>query len=410
MPEITFIRHAESQANVDGVWNGRSDGPLSSGGLESLGHLAKRLADKPFDVVLSSPLERARKTAESFSDAVEVADEFVEIDLGRWDGWSPDRVLAESGDELRRTLTARTLPMGGTGESLEQAGQRAHAAVMKFADRLGEDGRGAVVTHGGLLQTLLHRYLAGGKRRVHAFVDNTSVTRIVWAFGAPRLATFNDTGHLGSRSRSVGKHLEAGDAVLALIRHGQTQANVEGRWQGQGDWGLDETGRMQAAALAAWYGRHPTVYSSPLGRAAETAKHVALNGVTHVDGLKELSMGRWEGLLTDDIVVGWPGLMETIYDLGVDLRRGETGESWGELTARFSNTLRRLPSEIGSPTVVVAHGGAIRSFISSLTAVRETHAEALFTPLNTSVSHVALTGRGPTLLDYSVAPHLDGLS
>jgi len=61
----------------------------------------------------------------------------------------------------------------------------------------------------------------------------------------------------------------------------------------------------------------------------------------------------------------------------------------------------------GEVTVVVAHGGAIRSYVSSLTAVTETHAESLFTPTNTSITHVAMTGEGPLLLDYAVAPHLE---
>ncbi|HEX9762325.1 MAG TPA: histidine phosphatase family protein, partial [Acidimicrobiia bacterium] len=91
----------------------------------------------------------------------------------------------------------------------------------------------------------------------------------------------------------------------------------------------------------------------------------------------------------------------------VDLRRGGTGESWGELTSRVANTLGDLQPASGEPTLVVAHGGAIRSYISSLTDTRDSHSESLHTPANTSVSHVALTQRGPELLDYSVATHLE---
>jgi broad specificity phosphatase PhoE len=126
-----------------------------------------------------------------------------------------------------------------------------------------------------------------------------------------------------------------------------------------------------------------------------------------IDGLKELRMGNWEGLTTDEILEQWPGKMETIYRDGVDLRRGDVGESWGELTARFGNTVHSLEMALTEPTVVVAHGGAIRSFVSSLTKTDDTHAESLYTPANTSVSHVALTDRGPEILDYSVAPHLE---
>lgn len=409
MKEIVFVRHAESQANVDGVWNGRTDGPLSSRGEETLDALGKRLADSNFDLVISSPLQRAVKTAEAFTDEIEIDEEFIEIDLGRYEGMELSEIQASYGERLHEEVSTRTLPMGATGESLEEAGRRALQAVDRLADALGDDQRAAVVTHGGFMQAVLHRHLAGNPHRAHAFTANTAITRVVWQFGRPRLATFNDVGHLGSPSRLVQSRLEEGQPVIALIRHGRTQANVEGRWQGHGDWDLDDIGLSQARALGEWYGRVSTVYTSPLKRAASTAAHVAANGFTPVDDLKELRMGKWEGLTTQDIADQWPGVMETIYRDGVDLRRGEIGESWGELTARFSNavaTLERSPSE---PTVVVAHGGAIRSYISSLTSTDDTHAESLATPANTSVSHVALTDHGPEILDFAVAPHLETL-
>lgn len=196
---------------------------------------------------------------------------------------------------------------------------------------------------------------------------------------------------------------------MALIRHGRTQANVDGLWQGHGDWDLDEVGHVQAEALGGWYGPRQTVYASPLKRAMSTAKHVAQNGVVTVEGLKEIRMGNWEGLSFDQITERWPGVMETIYRDGIDLKRGETGESWGELTARFSLAVTQLQLDPTEQTAVVAHGGAIRSYISSLTDTRDTFSESLGTPQNTSVTHVAITERGPEILDYSVAAHLEGL-
>ncbi|MDH3518586.1 MAG: histidine phosphatase family protein, partial [Acidimicrobiia bacterium] len=86
MKEITFVRHGRSEANEAGVWNGRGDSPLSAEGEQQLGALGPRLARVGFDVVVSSPLERARRTAESFADEVVIDDEFLELDLGRWEG------------------------------------------------------------------------------------------------------------------------------------------------------------------------------------------------------------------------------------------------------------------------------------------------------------------------------------
>ena len=410
MAEITFIRHAETTANAEGVWSGRTDYPLTEAAEKTLDLLGARLIDHDADVVISSSLERATRTAAAFADDVVIDDQFLEIDLGEWEGRFFAEIKSEQGDELARAFSDHDHPMGRTGESLNDVGDRALRAVDGLAEELGEEGKAIVVTHGGLLQAVLGRHLTGKGRRVHAFSANTGLSRVVWSFGSPRLASFNDTGHLGPRTGAVAERLAQGATVLCLIRHGQTQANVERRWQGHGDWGLDELGSRQAVSLGEWYGRHGTVYSSPLMRAAQTATRVASNGVTEVEGLKELSMGLWEGLTSDEILEKWPGRMETIYRHGVDLRRGETGESWGELTARFRAAVHGVQTAGEGVTVLVAHGGAIRSYVSSLTSVRETHAEALFTPNNTSVTHVALTDDGPELLDYAVAPHLETLS
>jgi broad specificity phosphatase PhoE len=221
---------------------------------------------------------------------------------------------------------------------------------------------------------------------------------------------FNDVSHLGPVSKPVQEALDSGTAVLALIRHGRTKANVEQRWQGRGNWGLDELGHRQAEALSEWYGQRSLVYSSPLDRAVETAGYVASSDVTKVEDLAEISMGEWENLTTEEIVDRWGPLMEAIFRDGVDLKRGVTGESFGELRARVANAISQLDAESGETTVVVSHGGAIRSYVSGLTQTTDSHGESLLTPRNTSVTHVALTERGPEVLDYGVAPHLDQLT
>jgi broad specificity phosphatase PhoE len=410
MPEITLIRHAESQANADGTWNGRGDGPLSPAGETTLIPLGERLRRRRFDLVLSSPLRRARETALAFATDFEIDHDLTEIDLGKWEGLTSDEILARDGTLLGEALAAGDVPMGDVGETGGAVAERALQAVDRIAGGMGEQDSAAVVTHGGVIQAILSRHLGGGRRRVHAFAANTSLQRLVWAHGRPRLATFNDTGHLGPVSTTVEHHLGEGQPVVALIRHGQTRANVEGRWQGQSDWGLDSTGESQAGALNRWYGSQPVVYSSPVGRAFQTAARMTSNEPVVVDGLKEINMGLWEGLTSEEILDGWPELMTSIYRDGIDLRRGETGESWGEMTARFRRALRRVTPVAAAPTVVVAHGGAIRAYISSLTVTRDSHSESLYTPSNTSVSHVAMTRKGPLILDYSVAAHTEHAS
>lgn len=409
MKTITFVRHAESIANADGIWNGRSDGPLSATGEAQLESLGKRLSSTTFDLVVSSPLGRAQETAASFASDFVTDDGFTELDLGRWEGSSGDEVRSRDAAALKAAVSDRSQPFGENGESLEQGANRISTAVERLVGRLPDGGSAAIVTHGGLLQTYLSRFLPGDGRRVHAFVDNTSITRIKFYNDRPRLAVFNDTGHFGPRSAEVAKSLESGEPVLALVRHGRTRANVEQRWQGQRDWDLDELGYIQARALAEYYGQWGTVFSSPLQRAHNTASHIASGIPTVIEDLQELNMGKWEDLTSDEIDAQFPGVLKSIYHDGNDLPRGETGETWAQLTARFRSAVEAVHAAEGEPTVIVAHGGAIRAYISSLTATKDTHAESLYTVANTSVSHVALTARGPMILDYSVAPHIEGL-
>jgi broad specificity phosphatase PhoE len=406
--EIVFIRHAESQANHEGFWNGRTDGPLSETGEKSLEALGRRLSRWHFDAVISSPLSRAARTARSFAKDVVIDEAFTEIDLGRWEGMLFTEVQEKHGEELKAALEKRNLPMGGTGESIEQVAARAASGVDRVFHKMSDGERVAVVTHGGLMQSVLHRHLVGG-RRAHAFASNTGITRVIHQYGQMRLASFNDTGHLGPRSSLVEAHLASGDKVVALIRHGQTQANVERRWQGRGDWDLDEVGHRQAEALGEWYGRHETVYTSPLKRAASTASRVALNGVVPVEDFMEIHMGEWEGLTTDEIAERWPDVMEQIYRDGLDLPRGSTGETWAQLTARFAAAMAALEHDADGLTLAVAHGGAIRSYLSSVIQSNDTHSQSLYTPTNTSITHIAFTERGPEILDFAVSTHLETL-
>jgi broad specificity phosphatase PhoE len=131
--------------------------------------------------------------------------------------------------------------------------------------------------------------------------------------------------------------------------------------------------------------------------------------VVHVDELMEMNMGEWEGMTTPEIADRWPDLMKQIYEDGEDLPRGSSGESWGQLTVRVAEALAKLDHGDEGPTVAVAHGGAIRSYISSLTATTDTHSESFFTPANTSISHIAVTERGPEILDFGVATHLESM-
>ncbi|MEZ0164179.1 histidine phosphatase family protein [Kineococcus sp. LSe6-4] len=154
----------------------------------------------------------------------------------------------------------------------------------------------------------------------------------------------------------------------ALVRHGETDWNRDGRLQGRTDVPLNDTGREQARALAEQLAdplgdvRWAAVTSSPLSRARETAQIIAdrlgLDLLPAHDDLVERHFGEAEGGTLAELTARYPQ----------GERPGQ--EPWEDLVARGSAALRRLRAEHGdTPLVVVAHGTFLRATVEGLAGV-----------------------------------------
>ena len=407
--EVWLVRHARTDANAGGIWQGRTDGDVDQVGESQISALAARLAGEHFDLVLSSPLQRAQKTAMVFGDPIIEAD-LIEIDLGRWDGLTVNDLIEGHRPDLDAFARGEEVRLGGSGETPQQIALRIESIIDRIFERLQPFEKAVVVTHGGVLDAVTMRWFGrhSSGRRLAGFTENTGITRLVRRMGDNRLASFNDTGHLGARPAAFTEALGRGRTGMALVRHGQTRANVERRWQGQSDWGLDAIGRDQAASLAHWYGTPDRVVSSPLGRALETARALAPEPEV-LDGLAELGFGEWEGLTVEEVRTHDSALFDRIFIDGEDLPRGVTGESWAQLTSRVRAAIDSINPGQGLLTAVVTHGAAIRSYLAGLAGVGWSGTAGLETPANSSVSHVLLGGRSPLIVDYSSAAHLEAL-
>ena len=146
--------------------------------------------------------------------------------------------------------------------------------------------------------------------------------------------------------------------TLLLVRHGETDWNADGRWQGHADVPLNERGRAQAQALAEQLAAEEpldVVYSSDLARARETAEIVARRlGVELVleRDLREIDVGSREGRTWSEIddVPEWDG---------------EPHEAHG---VRVVSALLRIARAHDGRVLVVTHGGSVRRVLE--------HAEA----------------------------------
>ncbi len=151
--------------------------------------------------------------------------------------------------------------------------------------------------------------------------------------------------------------------TLLLVRHGETDWNRDGRWQGGSDTSLNDVGREQARALADELdGNISTVYSSDLARARETAEIVVANiGLpVQIDPrLRERGFGSWEGLTTTEIEERFGDAHRRwVASEGAGADDAETFEDFFARVNDFLADLLRLHP--GEEVLVISHGGSIR--------------------------------------------------
>ncbi|HEX9064555.1 MAG TPA: histidine phosphatase family protein [Streptosporangiaceae bacterium] len=201
-----LLRHGATALSGERRFSGREDIPLTKDGVKQANLAARRLAaGRGADVIVTSPLQRARRTAEAVAAAtgapLVVDDDLVEADFGAWQGLT----FAEAGerwpDEMKAWLASPDA-RPPDGESFAMVAMR----VLAAQDRLMEEHRGKraiVVSHVTPIKTLICRaLLAPPEAMFRMNLDVAALTRIdCFDNGSALLRSFNDTAHLRSRRR-----------------------------------------------------------------------------------------------------------------------------------------------------------------------------------------------------------------
>lgn len=149
-----------------------------------------------------------------------------------------------------------------------------------------------------------------------------------------------------------------------VVRHGETQWNVEHRIQGHGDSPLTGTGRAQAEAIARRLARErfDVLVASDLGRAMETAKAIALQCALEPlpdARLRERNFGAGEGMTYEEINRHWPDVFSLTRETDADFVV-PGGESRRQFHDRVRHAFSALAREHeGKRVAVVAHGGVL---------------------------------------------------
>jgi len=148
---------------------------------------------------------------------------------------------------------------------------------------------------------------------------------------------------------------------VLLVRHGQSEWNADGRWQGQADVPLTDLGQAQARPAARSLGTVDAIVASDLERAAMTAAilsgELGVGPIVLDPDLRERDAGEWSGLTRAEIDRDWPGYLD---DAGEDRRRPPGWEPDESLLARATTALVRIHDLVpGGEAIAVTHGGLI---------------------------------------------------
>ena len=334
---ILLVRHGLSSFNLEHRIQGRDDlSSLTDEGVKQALATGEALRDLPITAAYSSPLRRAKDTASALLAAqgggltAQLDDDLLEVDLAPWSGLLSTEVRERFPREHRLW---RHHPEQLT---LERSDGRSYAPIpelmeqaSRFADKLLKVHNPAsselqtvlVVGHNAILRCLLLTLLGlptSGFRRLR--VDNASLSVLNLSPGdaggiAVQIESLNGTSHLHPEVCASTLPDKASGPRLLLVRHGETDWNRQGRFQGQIDIPLNENGRAQAAAAGEYLKavRFDRAYTSSMARPRQTAEGILQHhpGVplTSVPHLVEIGHGEWEGRLEEEISATWPELL-----------------------------------------------------------------------------------------------------
>jgi len=199
---VLLVRHGQANSNVTGYYMGWSNEDLSEIGYTQVRSLASRLASLPIASVYSSPLQRTCTTstilAKPHGLEVETSDDIIEIQLGDWQGLHIDEVgqrWPELWKQSRIDPSEITMP---NGESFQQVTERA----IRGFDKIVAANHGKqviIVSHEIVVKVLVAHALGVSNSIYRRFeINNASLSAVRVIDGKARLATLNDTSHLGA--------------------------------------------------------------------------------------------------------------------------------------------------------------------------------------------------------------------
>ena len=196
---IIFARHGQTEWNLQARFQGKTNVQLTEKGKQQAHSLAKRLSSWPLEIVYTSPLDRAKFTAEAIAERHKlepvILPELEEINFAQWEGQSLSALEREQHDVFARWRADPFFNPPAGAETWEKLYERLSRAVKIFLD--GPYKRIAVVSHGGIMRAIYAIFVGLNPHKVwNMEVSNCAMSGVEMRFGRACLVFANDDLHI----------------------------------------------------------------------------------------------------------------------------------------------------------------------------------------------------------------------
>ncbi len=387
---LVLVRHGLSSFNEKGLIQGRTDDSyLTERGYEQALKSAEALSGINFDKIYSSPLIRAAETAKTIQKNLKGENNIIydknllEVDLSSWSGLTireiknkyPEKYLLWKNDpENLKLENNENFTYQPIQELYDQANQFITNILKIYSEK--NEANILVIGHNAILRCLILSLIGRPKKGFRKIkLDNASfsILNILKQRDSykTQVECLNQTSHLNKKIPN-----QIGDSRIFLVRHGETNWNKEGRFQGQINIPLNSNGKDQAKKASKYLNEinFNKAFSSSMDRPYETAKIILQNKsdieITKIENLVEISHGLWEGKLENEIKEQWPELLKNWHETPEEVIMPE-GESISEVSKRSVKAWEEicLTQKNKDLTLLVAHDAVNKTLICNILGI-----------------------------------------
>jgi len=387
---LVLVRHGLSSFNAKGLIQGRTDDSvLTDKGYEQAFKAGEVLSKINFDKIYSSPLKRAAETANTITKCLNGENNIIydknllEVDLSSWSGLT----ISEIKDNYPEVYPVwkhdpENLTLKKSDGKSYQPIQELFEQANKFIDDIlkiyiGKKNTNIlIIGHNAILRCLILSLMGKPKkgfRKIRLENASISILNLYEQNNSykTQVECLNQTSHLNKNIPN-----KIGNSRIFLIRHGETDWNKEGRFQGQIDIPLNKNGKDQAMKTYKYLRdiNFNKAFSSSMQRPYETAKIILQKNndlqIKKIDSLLEISHGLWEGKLESEIKENWPKLLEDWHNKPETVIMPE-GESIKDVFERSTKAFEEicLTQEDNDVTLLVAHDAVNKTLICNILGI-----------------------------------------